>query len=424
MKEDGFAQGAIKAGAKGGIIGAGIYTIKAGAAKVGSAISASSERLGGRDAGDGDYSASNQPADNTGNNAMDKNDSGAFIDTNPSAYQDSRRFEDFDNDGAYPFSDNTQDYNPSDSGLDAVSHPVLGGRDDNGSDTGDSGLSSTSPYPDDYTNGSRRQNSKPSKESLPDGTPPISAVQMSANSKGWNKSNSPGNPTAPVIAPVVASVHGSAPQSNISPASPPQQDSGAGGIAPRTQVSPRGIATPIQSGDTLALSVSPSDTRPAQSYHLNAPIPNTSNAEEYLDADNNLTKGDGNHNHNPIQAPPNATLSSNGADSAGFEGENGSTNDSSIRPNNAQSVQAAQSSQPQVIVEPSEMDLPSQSAPQGGISTQSQTGHVTYAQSHGQGINYPTNYSANSNTRTESSNRPTERAKPKADSINARKSGR
>ncbi|MCL2620173.1 MAG: hypothetical protein FWD97_04475 [Defluviitaleaceae bacterium] len=45
MRQEGFAQGAIKAGAKGGIIGLGIYSTKAGVSAVGSAVSA---RFGGR----------------------------------------------------------------------------------------------------------------------------------------------------------------------------------------------------------------------------------------------------------------------------------------------------------------------------------------------------------------------------------------
>jgi len=40
MRKDGFAQGAIKAGAKGGVIGVGAYAAKAGASKIGSAVSA------------------------------------------------------------------------------------------------------------------------------------------------------------------------------------------------------------------------------------------------------------------------------------------------------------------------------------------------------------------------------------------------
>ena len=40
MRGDGFTQGAIKAGAKGGIIGVGVYSAKAGASKIGSAVSA------------------------------------------------------------------------------------------------------------------------------------------------------------------------------------------------------------------------------------------------------------------------------------------------------------------------------------------------------------------------------------------------
>ena len=47
MKQDGFAQGAVKSAAKGGIVGAGVYTAKAGVAKIREAVSSGSPVVDG-----------------------------------------------------------------------------------------------------------------------------------------------------------------------------------------------------------------------------------------------------------------------------------------------------------------------------------------------------------------------------------------
>ncbi|MCL2047425.1 MAG: hypothetical protein FWG87_01745 [Defluviitaleaceae bacterium] len=99
LKQDGFTQGAIKASAKGGVIGLGVYTAKAGASKVSEAVAA---RLNGSDS----TPKGGQPPTNN------KNSFGT-IGVNPEEYQNSRPLDNTDEQAAIPSTANTEQYQES-----------------------------------------------------------------------------------------------------------------------------------------------------------------------------------------------------------------------------------------------------------------------------------------------------------------------
>jgi len=107
MKQDGFAQGAIRAGAKGGIIGLGVYSAKAGVTKVGSAVSA--RLLNRRD--DGSGAIDNPAVEGAGSKSKHSNvDNYANVaNTNPEAFQSSRPASG-EEQGSIPSSVNTEEY--------------------------------------------------------------------------------------------------------------------------------------------------------------------------------------------------------------------------------------------------------------------------------------------------------------------------
>ena len=109
MKGDGFAQGAIKAGAKGGLIGVGVYTAKAGASKIGSAVSAA--RLGDKgifSAPKGDWTLDN---DGIAPNSQPTNDNTTANSTkNPEEYQESRPLDGTEDASTIPTSSNSEEY--------------------------------------------------------------------------------------------------------------------------------------------------------------------------------------------------------------------------------------------------------------------------------------------------------------------------
>jgi len=94
MKNDGFAQGVIKAGAKGGVIGVSAYSAKAGASKIGSAVSA---RFGGSD---------NISANPSETEADKKNN-------NPENYQTAKPLDSSTDQSLIPSSFNNEEYQDS-----------------------------------------------------------------------------------------------------------------------------------------------------------------------------------------------------------------------------------------------------------------------------------------------------------------------
>jgi len=116
MKQDGFAQGAIRAGAKGGIIGLGVYSAKAGVTKVGSAVSA--RLLNRKDDGSGGAidSPIGNPISDSGTGIESKHsnvDSYANVaNTDPEAFQPSRPASGEEQD-SIPSDINTEEYQDS-----------------------------------------------------------------------------------------------------------------------------------------------------------------------------------------------------------------------------------------------------------------------------------------------------------------------
>ena len=104
MRDDGFAQGAIRAGAKGGIIGVGVYGAKAGAAKVGAAVSA-------RFSSDGISSNPQNEGHHLSKNAASGAQSSANPTINTEEFQASRPLYGTEDNTAIPATINNEDYN-------------------------------------------------------------------------------------------------------------------------------------------------------------------------------------------------------------------------------------------------------------------------------------------------------------------------
>lgn len=136
LKEDGFAQGAIKASAKGGIIGAGIYTAKAGASKISEAISSHAGDAGISSANSGSYSQGSEAGvygenpesyqSSSPSNAID-DQTPIQVSNNPEEYRDatssaskSEYVSSYSDNWEYPYSEN---YN-SEAGFGQASPPV------------------------------------------------------------------------------------------------------------------------------------------------------------------------------------------------------------------------------------------------------------------------------------------------------------
>lgn len=201
MKQDGFAQGAIKAVPKSGAIGLTSYTAKAGAAKIGKAVSA---RLGGNEIPSdpnkassliksGSITPGSRPAAGPGS---ESGSAGVNKDKNPEEYRDSRPLERTDeqlpipsaiNSGSYQ---DTGSFDSSDYSGEPVSTPASSNTDDyNEVTTPNTTLAAGSipaPADDGYDGGSAAvwHDSNPVKAA--EGT--VSAPP-SANSETWNEAN-------------------------------------------------------------------------------------------------------------------------------------------------------------------------------------------------------------------------------------------
>ena len=103
MRGDGFAQGAIRSGAKGGIIGVGAYSAKAGASKIGAAVSA-------RYSNDGISSSSQSEENRSGSNTTSGNPFSADPAVNTEDFQTSRPVSGIEDNAAIPTTFNNEDY--------------------------------------------------------------------------------------------------------------------------------------------------------------------------------------------------------------------------------------------------------------------------------------------------------------------------
>jgi hypothetical protein len=111
IRQDGLAQGAIKAGAKGGVIGLGVYATKAGASKIGEKVSARFGDKGISSDPDGNLAAYNdnmplndQPFANIGNPAGSGAAGSLHGSENLGEYQDSRPLHDMEGNAPMPAS--------------------------------------------------------------------------------------------------------------------------------------------------------------------------------------------------------------------------------------------------------------------------------------------------------------------------------
>ena len=288
MRGDGFAQGAIKAGAKGGLIGVGVYSAKAGVSKIGSAVSA---RMGGggNSAGpQGDLPINNnipnnQPSADTKMNEGD-NTKDAYTSVNPENYQDAKPLDDTSVQTPIPTSINTEDYqdtapdkNSDDSTYDYSSvndegfnetdprittdTPPIPATTDNGEHDYESetGKAETTPQSS-ADNGETWQDTKPVDDSV--GTAPI---PTSVNNEGWQDSNPDIKPSVSAVTAATAVATSDSrevvsPQPNPAPIKSQQQK---GEHAKPTTAIPTAATPPAASIPTSSTSAVPSTQQDA-----------------------------------------------------------------------------------------------------------------------------------------------------------------
>jgi len=278
MRGDGFAQGAVKAGAKGGLIGVGAYSAKIGAAKVGSAISA---RFGGdapsdplmpNNSNDGDnlLAAANNSENREGfresrplNDHEDRSAIPANI--NSEDYQETRPLDDFDESvPAYPRTIEGE-YNKvgsQDAAVDSQSIPTtIGGADaqDVSSDSNPSHLEARSIHDD---NNSEPWQSAKSPDAPVD-SPPIPSAK---NEEKWHDSSSATGQTSAIKG--AASAIPTSPTPSETTIASPQPATGDGVIAPKAsmQAAPPALAAtaavPLVQTDKQANSGGQAQTTP------------------------------------------------------------------------------------------------------------------------------------------------------------------
>jgi len=225
MRQDGFAQGAIKAGAKGGIIGASVYATKAGASKIGAKVSA---RLGGGNIPSDPHEDSQGENNNTPNNQQPINSNvndggnpqGGFGSENPEEYQTSRPLDGGVDQSLIPTTVNSEEYHSSGhSDGDGNSGSVYSSVNDEEFNTvaPHDSVAAAQPIPVSIDGGGQGSSYEPSKPApvSPSGdtnsetwqaAKPVdspkgaSPIPTAVNSEGWNSSNPSGIPTAPATA--------------------------------------------------------------------------------------------------------------------------------------------------------------------------------------------------------------------------------
>ena len=256
FKQDGFAQGAVKAGAKGGLIGVGAYSAKAGASSIGNAISHFSDKApvgggatienGTRKAGQHleslhninlgsnpeEYQATNPPGGFDGNN-------NTLSHTNTDDYHEAAPYEDSDNESSILSSTNEEAFSNFDThDVPSESKPIATSVNNNQSHIADT--SDYSPIND----AQRTTNVGDGKSSLE----PVNNLTWQ-NENSQVDSNSKALTQPPVSFPIASALHSVDENLVVSKAALPQEASAI--------PAPDGL---VQSNIPLSVPVSPQST--------------------------------------------------------------------------------------------------------------------------------------------------------------------
>jgi len=274
MKADGFAQGAIKAGAKGGLIGVGVYTAKAGASKIGSAVSVA--RLGDK----GIFSApkSDWVLDKDGiapsvTNSNRSSDTTTTINDNPEEYQDSKPLNATDGQGTIPLSSNTEEYQdskPSDITDETnVAYSPVNAEEFHDAGSPDANMDS-SPIAT-TINGEDWHDSEPNSSDTESGIMPLSTDN---NAEQWQDTASTNIPTESAPIPTEMDNEGWQ-NSNSSDTQPTLGEESASKVLPSTLAS----TAPITSSDTITNGEQWQETKSSDTSKISVQIPTAINNE-------------------------------------------------------------------------------------------------------------------------------------------------
>jgi|GEM_PF-1396623 len=324
-KGDSFARGAVKAGAKGGLIGLGIYSAKAGYSKIREmSVARNGAEMINSTPDDNMALANNGNYDGVQQSNF-RNNTGVPNNENPESYQDSKPLDGTEDSSSIPTNISSEEYQDADAAYDSGAIPSTVNNEDyyesdHADNANESGVIPTtisdSGTQDDYEK-SLVNNSIDGTDNAgtwhesrsADGSTATAPIPSSANDENWNHSSPTENPVSETSS---QNLPLTAQPAEIPIASSPQETKGATTVSPQQSTA---SGTSVSSSDSEA-TVSPmSVTQPAIV------------AEQPMNS-NDVSNAEGAIHHNASE--DSGTSSSSSAMLAESVSTNGITTDSSV----------------------------------------------------------------------------------------------